>query len=260
MKRVYIPNDVQDELLSILPADQVDPVQKALVRRLKIEKCPDSGRNFICCEFNASGNAFRSPYSNNYVPASDGPCPSKLHRDLELKGLQLYEDYCNSFYKSFVCSVYIRETSDRSYAMCFAVQTTGKHGGNDIIHTIDLLYDGHNKIIFKLVTKFLLRSQVGENCLTVATVKTVEEPANRQDVAQQEIVHMIRIIENAEAVLKRSCINFVNSKPLQVAQSCRNVPALAERERDFALIKDVLNEKHFKDKGLRERESIGRVE
>jgi hypothetical protein len=260
MKKVFIPEDIQNDLISIVPPEKAENIQKALVYRLKIEKCPESQKAFICCEFNSHSNAFRSPFSNLYLPSIQGPTPSKSLRDLELKGLQLFEDYCNSFYKNAISSVYIKETSDRSYAMCFAVKTESKKGGNDIIHTIDLLYDGHNKIIFKLVTKFLFWSCQNQESLNFATVKTVEESANRQDVAKQEIAYMIKIIENAEWSLKRSCMNFVGSKPLQVIQTCRTVPALVEKERDFALLKDVLNEISFKEKVIRERESIGRVE
>lgn len=251
MKRVNLSNEIQDDLRKILPSDSSDLLLKLGPKTLSTLTCPETKKKFICCEFNEYQNSYRSPYSNQYVPLINAPIPSKTLRDIELKALTLFEDFANSYFKNGTSSVYIKETSDRSYAMCFCIQKKAKNGETNILHIIDLLYDGHNKIIFKLFTKFLFISKDKDQDFVFSTVKTIEEPVNRQDVSLKEIDYTIKMIENLGGILKRNCQNFIQSKPAQIIQACRFVPAQQERTRDHQLIKAV-----WDDKNLQEQEKL----
>lgn len=251
IKRVHLPNEIQDDLIKILPSDSSEALQKQIPRQLLTQTCPETKKQFICCDFNQYQSSFRSPYSNTYVPSIQAPVPSKTLRDLELKALALFEDFTNSFYKNGVSSVYIRETSDRSYAMCFCIQKKAKNGETNVVHTIDLIYDGHNKMVFKLFTKFLFFSKDNDQDFRFSISKTVEEPVNRQDVNLKEIDYTVKMIENLGGILKRNCQNFIQSKPPQVAQVSRFLPAKNERSRDNQLLKSL-----WSDQSLQEQEKL----
>ena len=240
-KRVHTTSEVQEELLSVLSGDSGDNIQKSFMKPHKVALCPDSGKEFLCCDFNSWQSSFRSPYSNQYIPNTNGPVPSRSLREIEIKANSMFEDYKDSFYKNGICSVYIRETSERSYAVCFVVQKKTENGSSDVCHLIDLLYDGHHKILFKLVTKLLVKVNVKGFQYQGSMSRSVEEGFNRLEDSKQELAFMIKMIENIEGTLKRVTINFIQSKTVQVCNECRFFSAKEERNRDFAMIKRVWN-------------------
>jgi capping protein (actin filament) muscle Z-line, beta len=239
LKRVHISDSVFAQLSTLLPSDSNDCLSRTAIRPLSILPCPETNKPFLCCEFNAHLGSFRSPHSNSYVPSVSGPVPSRSLRELELKALALFADYSLSFYHNAVSSVFVKETSERSYAMCFAVKKTTDQGSTDAVHVVDLLYDGHHKILFKLTTKLLVRGTVKGFVLEQAVNKAADESLNRTEVENQELVHMIKMIENMEGNLKKSTMNFIQSKPMQVCNACRFFSEAQTRKRDRNMLKSL---------------------
>lgn len=241
-KRVHITSEVQEDLGLLLSSEPVETLQKPSISALKVLRCPESTQEYLCCDFNNHQKSYRSPYSNKYLPSIEGPVPSKSLRDIEIRANSMFEEYKDSFYKHGISSVYIKETSERSYAVCFAVKKSTDSGSTDVSHTIDLIYDGHHKIILKLTTKFLVKVLVNGFSFQGSVCKYNEEALNRMEDSKLELAYMIKMIENMEGNLKRYTVNFIQSKSVQVCNTCRSFCPKSERERDVLLIKGIWNE------------------
>ena len=239
-KRIHITAELQENLFNLLPNEPLETFQKSSIISLKELTCPDSSKPFLCCEFNQDHKSYRSPYSNKYFPPLEGgSLPSRSLRDIEVRANAMFEDYKDSFYKHGIGSVYIKETSERSYAVCFAIKKETEYGSSEVTHVIDLIYDGHHKIVLKLVTKLQVKVNVKGFTFHASLCKNHEEAINRTEESKQELAYMIKMIENMEGNLKRYTLNFIQSKSMQVSNTCRNFCPKNERERDNALIKNI---------------------
>lgn len=85
---------------------------------LAVAKCPVSGKEYLCCDYNRDGDSFRSPWSNQYFPAipsdeAPPPFPSALLRQLEVKANESFDIYRELYYEgSGVSSVYLWDSGE----------------------------------------------------------------------------------------------------------------------------------------------------
>ena len=243
LKRVYTTAEIQEDLITLLSADPNENLKKNFINYLKVAVCPETGKNFLCCDFNEYRKAYRSPYTNQFVPKIDGlvegVLPSRSLREVEIRANAMLEDYKDSFYKGGTCSAYIKETSERSYSVCFAIKKNTNHGSTDVTHVIELLYDGHHKILFKLVTRLLVTVNAKGFKFQESLCKNLEEGLSRMEDSKLELAHMLKMIENMEGNLKRQTANFIQSKTMQIANACRFVCSKNQRNRDIVLLKNL---------------------
>jgi capping protein (actin filament) muscle Z-line, beta len=242
LKRVPTSSEIQEDLLNILQPDLSEQMQKVLVKSLKVSICPETGKKYLCCDFNQFQASYRSPYSNQYVPAIDGGVPSRSLREIEVRANTMFEEYKDSFYKNGISSVYVKETSERSYAVCFAIKKETDNGSTDALHVVDLVYDGHHKILFKLFTRLLVKVSLKGFQFYGSISKTIEEGLNRLEDSKQELTHMIKMIENIEGNLKKYTVNFIQSKSMQVSNESRHFAPENQRKRDRLLLKSLLTQ------------------
>lgn len=85
---------------------------------LVVAKCPESGKEYLCCDYNRDGDSFRSPWSNQYypaIPSDEFPPPflSPLLRQLEVKANESFDIYRELYYEgSGVSSVYLWDSGE----------------------------------------------------------------------------------------------------------------------------------------------------
>ena len=72
---------------------------------LQVRKCVQSGKLYLCCDYNRDGDSYRSPWSNKYYPLPNGdddippPYPLDLLRQLELKANDSFDVYRDLYYE-----------------------------------------------------------------------------------------------------------------------------------------------------------------
>ncbi|KAI3402739.1 CAP2 [Candida oxycetoniae] len=150
---------------------------------LKVSKCKESGKEYLCCDYNRDGDSYRSPWSNQYYPPPEDdddeevspPYPSELLRQLEFKANDAFDIYRDLYYEGAgVSSVYFWDTSDdddegegsestleKGFAgvILFKKETNDKTGKWDSIHVLEVLPEGKNKVLYKLTTSVILDLQ-----------------------------------------------------------------------------------------------------
>lgn len=86
------------------------------------------GREFLKCEYNRDGDAYRSPWSNKYFPedsaSSEATYPSSELLQLEQKFNEVFQRYAHMYFDqgSTLTSVYLFETEHMGFGGCFLVK------------------------------------------------------------------------------------------------------------------------------------------
>jgi capping protein beta len=81
------------QLITLAP-ELTETLLASIDQPLKIQKCPITGRNYLCCDYNRDGDAFRSPWCNIYFPPlENGVLPSFAMRQLELQLNDAFDIY-----------------------------------------------------------------------------------------------------------------------------------------------------------------------
>ena len=70
------------------------------------------GRPFLKHEYNRDGDSYRSPWSNQYFPASDDASffPSEQLLSMEQKANDIFQTYVHLYYDFATASVYFNDT------------------------------------------------------------------------------------------------------------------------------------------------------
>ena len=97
-------------------------VFKVQPKHLEIEVDSVDGRQFLKCEYNRDGDAYRSPWTNKYFPqaASDSIYPSPDLLQLEQKANEVYQRYASLYFdNTAITSVYFFDTDYDGFGAAF---------------------------------------------------------------------------------------------------------------------------------------------
>lgn len=104
------PNKVEQNvnaLLNLLPDDQDELLQR-IDQALEVETDTDTGKSFICCDYNRDGDSHRSPWSNKYFPPlSDAFGPSEKLRAMEVDFNLLFDNYRYVYHRFFLITTIV---------------------------------------------------------------------------------------------------------------------------------------------------------
>ncbi|WVF72063.1 hypothetical protein IAT40_006875 [Kwoniella sp. CBS 6097] len=101
-----------DALCDIVP-DYADDLLGNVDQPLKVLNDSEKGREFLGCDYNRDGDAFRSPWTNNYLPeATGGPTPSPRLRQLEVSLNAAFDTYREMYFEGGISSVYLWDLED----------------------------------------------------------------------------------------------------------------------------------------------------
>jgi capping protein beta len=93
-------------IISICPDIQED-LLSSVDQPLQLSTCSVTGKGFLQCDFNRDGGSYRSPWSGQYEPASDGYKPSDQLRQLEVQCNEAFKVYSDLYYGNGTSSVYL---------------------------------------------------------------------------------------------------------------------------------------------------------
>lgn len=154
---------VQDE-------DLVQDLLSSVDTPLKVNRCEETGKEYLCCDYNRDGDSYRSPWSNKYYPPVSGdelpPFPLDLLRQLEIKANDSFDIYRDLYYEhAGVSSVYLWDTAedesaglDEGFAgvVLFKKETDDKTGKWDSIHVFEVIPESKTSVLYKLTTSVIL--------------------------------------------------------------------------------------------------------
>ena len=145
---------------------------------LRTQKCDETGKEYLCCDYNRDGDSYRSPWSNKYYPevAQDSdelppPFPSNILRELEVKANDSFDIYRDLYYEGAgTSSVYFwdtneeddeQETLDNGFAgvVLFKKETEDGSGKWDSIHVIEVIPETSSSATYKVTSSVILDLQ-----------------------------------------------------------------------------------------------------
>ncbi|WPK23365.1 hypothetical protein PUMCH_000603 [Australozyma saopauloensis] len=160
----------------------------AVDKPLEVVRCAGSGKSFLCCDYNRDGDSYRSPYSNQYYPATgdeDSPFPSPALRKLEIKANESFDIYRDLYYEGAgLSSVYLWDTAEddtnsiqEGFAgvVLFKKETEDKMGRWNSVHVFEVEPELALLAVYKLTTSVildLLNSSLALNSLSLAGTMT----------------------------------------------------------------------------------------
>lgn len=137
---------------------------------LKVSKCQQSGKDYLCCDYNRDGDSYRSPWSNKYYPApladddEPPPYPSNILRQLEVKANESFDIYRDLYYDGAgASSVYLWDTEEEddlsagfAGVVLFKKETEDGSGKWDSIHVFEVEPQGLNSAVYKITSSVIL--------------------------------------------------------------------------------------------------------
>jgi len=156
------PQNVEENLaglLDIVP-DLTEDLLSSVDQPLKVQKCKQTGKDFLLCDYNRDGDSYRSPWSNKYQPAlPDGAVPSQKLRDLEIQANEAFDTYREMYFEGGVSSVYLWDL-DKGFAAVVLIKKVGEgskkmKGAWDSIHVVEVQESGRSAI-YKLTSTVML--------------------------------------------------------------------------------------------------------
>ena len=227
------PHSIEKNLTSICSlitasknadTELVEELLSAVDVPLSVAQCKDSGKEYLCCDYNRDGDSYRSPWSNKYYPQPEDdydqppPYPSSILRQLEIKANDAFDIYRDLYYEGAgISSVYFWDTAEdedeeedlsNGFAgvVLFKKETSDKSGKWDSIHVLEVIPDTKSTSTYKLTTSVILDLQhKSENGLSLSGNLTRQlESSITADInngVNLETSHLINIgtlIEKAE--------------------------------------------------------------
>ncbi|WRT67296.1 uncharacterized protein IL334_004264 [Kwoniella shivajii] len=109
------PTRVEENVNTLcdLAPEYADDLLGNVDQPLKVLTDSEKGRDFLGCDYNRDGDSFRSPWSNEYIPSSNGgPTPSSKLRQLEISLNSAFDTYREMYFEGGVSSVYLWDLED----------------------------------------------------------------------------------------------------------------------------------------------------
>lgn len=239
------PANVEDNLgalLDLVP-DLTEQLLSSVDQPLKIQRCPETGKDYLLCDYNRDGDSYRSPWSNKYEPAlPDGATPSKRLRDIEIAANAAFDVYREMYYEGGVSSVYCWDLEE-GFAMCILIKKAGDKGKKgaargtwDAIHVVEITEKGKSAnykltstIILSLVTE---RPDVGIVTLGGSLTRQMEQPLEVNE-HNPHIANIGRMVEDMENRMRGTVELIYFGKTKDIVEELRSFNSLHEaRERD----------------------------
>lgn len=223
---------------------------------LKVAKCGQTNKQFLCCDYNRDGDLYRSPYSNKYYPATeddDLPFPSTSLRQLEVKANESFDIYRDLYYEGGgLSSTYMWDTAEdesldsleEGFAgvVLFKKETQDRSGKWDSIHVFEIVPESSSTALYKLTSSVILDLQnklAGSNSLSLSGTLTRQVETTQQmsiEGGSLELAHLVnlgQLVEKAEYNI-RNLLQEVYFDKLKniILKDLRSVGDIGEKSAD----------------------------
>lgn len=206
MMRRMPPSAIENNLYDLIDVapDITDDLLSSVDQPLKTCKDPETGKEFLLCDYNRDGDFHRSPWSNKYYDPED-PAAAIEDDSLAIPGddLRKYEQAANEMFdlyreryysgppapKLSLSSVYFWEPEDASTNMAACIlfhseaETDGITGTWDSIHIAEVTERSPTAAFYKLTTTIILQ------CETTAEGVKNDVGGYRMQVLEKEMAN-----------------------------------------------------------------------
>jgi len=224
-------------LIDLVP-DLVEQLLSAVDQPLKVAHDPVSKRDYLLCDYNRDGDAYRSPWSNKYEPQiEDGATPSPELRKVEIFSNEIFDIYRDLYFEGGVSSVYCWDLDD-GFASCILikkVQDQSKKGQPmkgawDSIHVVEV-QDNKNKAHYKLISTVMLNIETetgatGRVSLAGSLTRQDEKDFPVSD-ANPHVANIGRMVEEMEIKLRTTLEQIYFGKTKDIVNELRSVMSTA---------------------------------
>ncbi|KAK4629294.1 F-actin-capping protein subunit beta [Fulvia fulva] len=245
-------------IISLQPSLEEDLLSSVDVA-LTAKRCKQSGRDYLCCDYNRDGNSYRSPWSNLFDPPIDEEdanevTPQGRVRRMEEALNSAVDVYRELYYEGGVSSAYLWSL-DEGFAGCvlFKKEVTGKgQGGWDSIHVLEVNEAATKRSAsYKLTSTVILdlglqSTQVDSLELAGNLTRQTQQnmPLNGlrdNEIEQSHVVNIGRMVEDMETRMRNLLQEVYFGKAKDVVGDLRSIQPLSEAERERKAHQDVID-------------------
>ncbi|KZZ89443.1 F-actin capping protein beta subunit [Moelleriella libera RCEF 2490] len=266
------PKHTADHLNAIisLAPDLTEDLLSSVDQPLTIQRCKQSGREYLLCDYNRDGDSYRSPWSNQFDPpldddggggggsaggvgaagsegAGEGAIPSERVRKMEIKANEAFDIYRDLYYEGGVSSVYFWNLDD-GFAGVVLLKKSATPGGAtagvwDSIHVFEAIERGRNTH-YKLTSTVILSlatadTTLGNMDLSGNMTRQVEQdlPVDNDD---SHIANVGRLVEDMELKMRNLLQEVYFGKAKDVVGDLRSVGSLSDGARDREAQREII--------------------
>lgn len=197
--------------------EQCPPISEDLLANidqpLQVFKDQITGKDYIICDYNRDGNAYRSPYSDEYFTEdgqkTTGFSISKELRDMEIEANYIFQIYAKQYFNTALSSVYFFQVSQNDIGAAFlihkevnATNNNLQRGVWDSTHIFSVTQKSKNNYEYTLTSSVIISMNVYEkntgdvDLSGTLTQQIVQERKINSD--NTHITNMGRMIEAME--------------------------------------------------------------
>ncbi|WPH02292.1 f-actin-capping protein subunit beta [Acrodontium crateriforme] len=257
------PSSTSENLSGIiaLRPDLEEDLLSSVDVALTTKRCPKSGRDYLCCDYNRDGSSYRSPWSNEFDPAINAEdaqdlVPVGRVRRMEEALNAAVDVYRELYYEGGVSSGYLWALEEGFAGVVLfkkssAANGAGK-GGWDSIHVLEVAESAtkrsaHYKLTSTVILDLGLKSSSVDSLelagnLTRQTQQDLPLGGLRDaDVEAGHVANIGRMVEDMETRMRNLLQEVYFGKAKDVVGDLRSIQPLSEAEKDRAAHRDVLS-------------------
>ncbi|RFU36066.1 hypothetical protein B7463_g278, partial [Scytalidium lignicola] len=241
-------------ILSLVP-DITEELLSSVDQPLTISRCRKTGRDYLLCDYNRDGDAYRSPWSGEFeIPGSgvveDAPdgAPNERVRKMEIKANEAFDVYRELYYEGGVSSVYLWDLDDGFAGVVLlkkvATPSRKSEGAWDSIHVFEVV-DRARTAHYKLTSTVILHLSTGSEALgdmdlSGNMTRQIESDLPIEDDTSH-IANIGKLVEDMELKMRNLLQEVYFGKAKDVVGDLRSVNALTELNRDKATHQEMIN-------------------
>ncbi|CAP60388.1 uncharacterized protein PODANS_1_6870 [Podospora anserina S mat+] len=254
------PKHTGDHLSNIisLHPDLAEELLSSVDQPLTVQRCKQTGRDYLLCDYNRDGDSYRSPWSNQFDPpldeagaggvgaggsnegAGEGAVPGERVRKMEIKANEAFDVYRELYYEGGVSSVYFWNLDD-GFAGVVLLKKASPQGDAttsgvwDSIHVFEASERGRTSnyrltstVILTLATK---GASLGEVDLSGNMTRQVEQDLP-VDSDESHIANIGRLVEDMELKMRNLLQEVYFGKAKDVVGDLRSIGSLSQGQKD----------------------------
>ncbi|KND04141.1 F-actin-capping protein subunit beta [Spizellomyces punctatus DAOM BR117] len=244
------PQKVEESLANLveLAPHLTEELLSAIDQPLKLQRCKQTGKDYLLCDYNRDGDSYRSPWSNEYEPPlSDGAQPSPKLRKLEIAANDAFTTYRELYFDGGVSSVYMWDL-DEGFASVVLIKNvnesdSGLKGSWDSIHVIEVQESGRSAH-YKLTSTVMLYMETGgvkfgNVNLSGSLTRQAEQDYPLDDYGTH-VANMGRLVEDMEIKLRNNLQVIYFGKTKDITNDLRSINSLTDARKQMAIQSELI--------------------
>ncbi|EMC95157.1 hypothetical protein BAUCODRAFT_123626 [Baudoinia panamericana UAMH 10762] len=256
------PSSTQQNLNGIisLRPDLEEDLLSSVDVALTSKRCPKSGRDFLCCDYNRDGSSYRSPWSNQFEPPIDPEdaadlIPGGRVRRMEVALNSAVDVYRELYYEGGTSSAYLWALEEGFAGVVLFKKTSSAGGGKgswDSIHVLEVTEatskrSAHYKLTSTVILDLGLSSAAVDSLDLAGNLTRQTQSDNPlsglrdSEIEQSHVVNIGRMVEDMETRMRNLLQEVYFGKAKDVVGDLRSIQPLSEVGRERDAHREVIN-------------------